>query len=580
VIYCINPKCSSRQNDDYASTCPSCGASLLIYQRFLLQRPLFDLDRISPHDIFEAIDTTGSTLFSANSLKILKVLKVSDDLHVRLFQREAKILKSITHPGIPMIDIEDDFILNINGMDLRCIALPKIDGITLEKWVSQNGRLTQDQGILWLKQIVEILGVVHQEGYFHRDIKPSNIIVQPSGNLSLIDFGSARQVTDTFLAKIGTGQSLDLTQVGTLGYSAPEQMFGVSVPQSDFYALGFTMIYALTGKHLYELPRDVKTQQLQWEKAMPHVAKPVKQFLKDLIASSVALRPKNTQEILDSLNQSLPRKILWTQRWKSKPVRLSAIFLVAIAIIGLLHFCRLGLSQYYYDIGTNQANNAEYASARQSLHLSNWLNANEPAYRALALICVHVGDMDCAKDNYEAATKINPSNDSPWYNLATYYEDQKKYKEARNTYAIALARRKDDSSILNNIARLDIKEGKYIDAQVTLDKAKDALKGRQDNESLQHWATIHKNQGWLLFKKKDYTNAKKNLIQSINENPNLVSSYCLIAQVNEALKQFANDKWEKCTFPSKNKISNPQGETLPEVYEWRHLRFNRGSQGI
>ena len=87
--------------------------------------------------------------------------------------------------------------------------------------------ISEKEALNWLKQIVEILALVHAQQYFHRDIKPQNIMLRPSGQLVLIDFGAVRQITTTILA----GNSH--TRIISQGYSPPEQQNGYSVQQDD-----------------------------------------------------------------------------------------------------------------------------------------------------------------------------------------------------------------------------------------------------------------------------------------------------------------------------------------------------------
>ena len=69
---------------------------------------------------------------------------------------------------------------------------------------------------------------------------------KPNGQLVLIDFGTAREVSATYFAKVGQGQNV--TGIVSPGYTPPEQTNGKAVPQSDFFALGRTFVYLLTGK--------------------------------------------------------------------------------------------------------------------------------------------------------------------------------------------------------------------------------------------------------------------------------------------------------------------------------------------
>jgi serine/threonine protein kinase len=92
--------------------------------------------------------------------------------------------------------------------------------------------ITQAQAIDWLQQLVDILEKVHRLNYFHRDIKPQNIMRKPNGQLVLIDFGTAREVSETYMAKVEGG--LNVTGIVSPGYTPPEQTNGKAVPASDF----------------------------------------------------------------------------------------------------------------------------------------------------------------------------------------------------------------------------------------------------------------------------------------------------------------------------------------------------------
>jgi serine/threonine protein kinase len=91
-----------------------------------------------------------------------------------------------------------------------------------------------------LNDLLPILKFIHEQNIIHRDIKPENIIRRRAdGKLVLIDFGGAKQVTQTTLARQGTG-------IYTIGYAPLEQMQGYACPASDLYALGVTCIRLLT----------------------------------------------------------------------------------------------------------------------------------------------------------------------------------------------------------------------------------------------------------------------------------------------------------------------------------------------
>jgi serine/threonine protein kinase len=135
----------------------------------------------------------------------MKVLKCGDQKLLELIRRESLALQLIRHPNIPTSTIDDYFTFtpHDSSLELHCLIMQKFEGQNLEQWIESSGRIPQSLALKWLKQMVEILDIVHKSGFFHRDIKPDNIIAQPNGQLALVDFGGVRRVTNTYLAKVG-----------------------------------------------------------------------------------------------------------------------------------------------------------------------------------------------------------------------------------------------------------------------------------------------------------------------------------------------------------------------------------------
>jgi len=290
VSYCINPKCPDRQQSDDRTVCAACGMELVIQGRYRLLRPLREVDEWGPTDIF-AVDDHGTH-------KVLKLLKQPKLLP--LFEREVTTLQQLRHPGIPRVDPDGYFTVTTpSGQEIHGLVMETVQGQTLEDWLTENGpadaALAQD----WLGQITEILVLVHQNQLFHRDIKLSNIMRRPNGQLTLIDFGTVRQMTSTYLAKIGGKR--DVTSVVSPGYTPIEQINGKAVPQSDFYALGRSFVYLLSGQHPIDLEEDASTGQISWRHQAPHVPPWFADLLDDLMAPFPGQRPLNAEEILQRL---------------------------------------------------------------------------------------------------------------------------------------------------------------------------------------------------------------------------------------------------------------------------------------
>jgi len=267
--------------------CQACGTQLLINNRYRLVKPLRQLSEEYSTEIFE-VDDRGH-------LKVLKSLKKNRFKLIELFDQEVNILTHLRHPGIPKAEPNESFTFLLrNGQELRCLVMERIRGRNLEQWLNENDNepIPEELALEWLKQIANILGYVHQNQFFHRDIKPSNIIQKPNGQLVLIDFGTAREIEETVI----NGRTI--TVVYSHGYTAPEQIEGRAVPQSDFFALGRTLVHLLTGKPLTCFAKDSQSGQLIWRDSAPQISALLADFIDRLMSPSLEKRPQNPQEIL------------------------------------------------------------------------------------------------------------------------------------------------------------------------------------------------------------------------------------------------------------------------------------------
>ena len=161
---------------------------------------------------------------------------------------ETDILKKLSHPNLPsivdVIDTNDSFI----------IIMDYIQGNSLNKALEEFGAQPQDLVITWAKQLCDVLGYLHSRtpAIIYRDMKPANIMLKPDGNITLIDFGTAREYKEKNLA--------DTTCLGTVGYAAPEQFGGMGQTdaRTDIYCLGATLYHLVTGMNPCEPPYEIK----------------------------------------------------------------------------------------------------------------------------------------------------------------------------------------------------------------------------------------------------------------------------------------------------------------------------------
>jgi phosphate transport system substrate-binding protein len=294
MSYCINPYCLQRQRHDNEEYCQACGTKLLINDCYRLVKPLRPLKYRHHTEVFIVEDTRDG-----GTPKVIKILQADEESQklLDLFEQEAKILINLNHAGIPKAEPDGYFQFPLSDSQrLRCLLMEKIEGENLEDWVKQNGVVSQAQAIDWLRQITEILKFVHQNKLFHRDIKPSNIMLRPNGQLVLIDFGTARQLTETVI------EGRTITIIYSDGYTAQEQMEGRAVPQSDFFALGRTLVYLVTGIHSRQLARNCDGE-LIWREQATQISKELADLIDKLIVENKNDRLQNAEQILRCLEE-------------------------------------------------------------------------------------------------------------------------------------------------------------------------------------------------------------------------------------------------------------------------------------
>ena len=169
--------------------------------------------------------------------------KVAHPRMLQLFELEAAILARFEHSQIPQsvdcFEHQGDFFL----------VQDFVAGDDLSKEFTIGHKWSEAKVVEFLREMLRVLGYVHQQNAIHRDIKPTNIIRRwENGKLCLIDFGAVQDLENN--------SANPATVVGTPGYHAPEQANGVASFSSDIYALGMTAIQFLTGQYPLHLPRN------------------------------------------------------------------------------------------------------------------------------------------------------------------------------------------------------------------------------------------------------------------------------------------------------------------------------------
>ncbi|AFZ14256.1 serine/threonine protein kinase [Crinalium epipsammum PCC 9333] len=288
ATHCINPDCLRPNAQPWGNKfCNSCGASLELKNRYI---PLQFLGSGGFASIYTVLD------LKTNTEKVLKVLVETAPKALELFEQEAAVLASLRHPGVPKVEPDSFFIQTLShpqARQLPCLVMEKINGPTLADMLDQYPQGCPEGLVFnWLKQAVEILQELHKRKIIHRDLKPSNLMLrQDTQQLVMIDFGGAKQIGWGHRGKGGSS-----TRLVSPGYSPPEQVSGGTiVAQTDFYALGRTMIHLLTGKYPADL-EDPITGDLLWRNVIP-VGADFADVLDEMVQADVQKRPASAAQI-------------------------------------------------------------------------------------------------------------------------------------------------------------------------------------------------------------------------------------------------------------------------------------------
>lgn len=184
--------------------------------------------------VYLAMDTRLNKQWAVKEIKKRGHGK-NDEIVVNSLLAEANMMKSLDHPALPrIVDIIDDSITIYVVMDY-------IEGESLDKVLRAEGIQSEEDVIIWSRQICDALAYLHSQKppIIYRDMKPANVMIKPDGNIKIIDFGIAREYKEQSLS--------DTTILGTKGYAPPEQYTGQTDARSDIFALGMTMYHLLTG---------------------------------------------------------------------------------------------------------------------------------------------------------------------------------------------------------------------------------------------------------------------------------------------------------------------------------------------
>ncbi len=226
--------------------------------------------RLGPYEVVAAIGAGGmgevyrardTKLGREVAIKVLPAMLAQDTERLARFEREAKLLASLSHSNIAHVYGFEAATLP-DGSAAHFLAMELVEGEDLAERL-KRGALPADEAITIAKQIAEGLEEAHEHGIIHRDLKPANIKVTSGGKVKVLDFGLAKALENDPSSSAANPQlshsptmSRHMTEagmiMGTAAYMSPEQARGKTVDKrSDIWSFGVVLFEMLTGERLF-----------------------------------------------------------------------------------------------------------------------------------------------------------------------------------------------------------------------------------------------------------------------------------------------------------------------------------------
>ena len=268
------------------------GAASTFANRYVVEGPIA---RGGMAEVFLAHD---QVLDRPVAVKVLFPEFARDPSFVERFRREAQNAASLNHPNI--VGVYDW------GQEAGTyfIVMEYVEGQSLRDVLRAQGTVPPMQAAGIASEIADALAFAHRNGVVHRDIKPGNVLITPTGQVKVTDFGIAANPTDA-----GSGLTQTGAVMGTATYFSPEQAQGFAVDgRTDVYALGVVLYEMVTGAPPFQAEspvavamKHVREQPVPPSNAVPDLPPDLERIILAAMAKDVSARYQSAEAMRDDL---------------------------------------------------------------------------------------------------------------------------------------------------------------------------------------------------------------------------------------------------------------------------------------
>lgn len=277
------------------------------------------------------------TLNRTVALKIMADNVAADqNKNLERIHNEGKILARLSHPNIVQV-----FQVGFTSDGKAYLVSEFLEGTTLDKLLSERGKLNDNETKSIIRQVCEALSFLHENGLVHRDVKPSNIMLTADHGskyfqVKLLDFGVTKDFAEQGAAE-NAARTATLAMLGTPAYMSPEQCKGIKVDaRSDLYSLAcvcFQCIYGempFTGESAFSVQyKHINQEVRDLEPIKAHPLDSLSQFFGKAMAKDRDARQQNAKQFKDEFVEAL-------KKTRGREPRPAKRFLVVTAMTVLL----------------------------------------------------------------------------------------------------------------------------------------------------------------------------------------------------------------------------------------------------